>query len=445
MNVGHVPYGSPVGHGGPTYRELKGLSRLKQKVNIVIVGHVDHGKSTLVGRLLHDTGSLPEGRYDAIARVCEDTGKVFEFAFLLDALEEERDQGITIDNAQIRFETEKRGYVIIDAPGHKEFLKNMITGAASAEAALLLIDAEEGVQEQSRRHGYILQLLGIRQVAVVINKMDLVGFSETEFERVRKDYVAFLADLGVTARHVIPVSARDGDNIANRSERMAWYDGPTVLEALDGFDARVSKEGAPLRLPVQDVYKFDKRRIVAGRVESGTINAGDRVLFSPSGHSAVVQSVERWSSPRVGAAEAGESIGITLDEQIFVERGDIISHVHDAPRVTSTLQTNLFWLGQRPLSTGKRYVMKLATQEVEATVSAVSGVLNTATLVGAPVGTGDVAKNEVATVVFDLKRPVAFDETSNIVETGRFVIVDGYDVAGGGIIPTAEVPPTYSI
>lgn len=418
---------------------------MKQKVNIVIVGHVDHGKSTLVGRLLHDTGSLPEGKYDAVARICEDTGKVFEFAFLLDALEEERDQGITIDNAQIRFETEKRGYVIIDAPGHKEFLKNMITGAASAEAAVLLIDAEEGVQEQSRRHGYLLHLLGIQQVAVVINKMDLIGFSELAYTQVAQEYVDFLSELGVSARHVIPVSARDGDNIANRSERMAWYKGPTVLEALDGFDARAAQEGAPLRLPVQDVYKFDKRRIIAGRVESGTIQAGDKVVFSPSGRTAMVKTIERWQSPRDGAAEAGESIGITLDEQIFVERGEIVSHVECAPRTAEVIQGNVFWLGNRPLTPAKSYTLKLATQEVECSVSGVSGVLNTSTLVRSAPGTGEIARNEAGSVIFDLKRPVAYDEASRIVETGRFVIVDGYDVAGGGIIPSAQIPPTYNI
>ncbi|MHB1458785.1 MAG: GTP-binding protein, partial [Armatimonadota bacterium] len=186
------------------------IREAKPKMNIVIVGHVDHGKSTLVGRLFYDTDSLPEGKYDAVARVCEETGKEFELAFLLDALEEERDQGITIDTAQAYFHTEKRDYVIIDAPGHKEFLKNMITGAASADAAILLIDAEEGVQEQSRRHGYLLKLLGIKQVTVVINKMDLVDYSRDVFESVKAEYVRFLDRLHVKSQFVIPVSAKDG-------------------------------------------------------------------------------------------------------------------------------------------------------------------------------------------------------------------------------------------
>ena len=418
--------------------------RVKPTLNIVIVGHVDHGKSTLVGRLLHDTGSLPDGKYDAVARVCEETGKAFEFAFLLDALEEERDQGITIDNAQIRFETDQRTYAIIDAPGHKEFLKNMVTGASSADAALLLIDADEGVQEQSRRHGYILHLLGIRQVAVVINKLDLVGYSREVFENVRNTYLSFLRELGITPQFVIPLSAREGDNVASGSERMPWYDGPTVLQALDLFEAKVSKDHAPLRMPVQDVYKFDQRRIIAGRVESGTLREGDTVVFSPSGRKNVVKSIERWQSVRNGDAVAGESVGITLEEQAFVERGEIVSHEQSPPKSTSILHTNLFWLGDRALMVGGKYLLKLTTQEVECVVSAIGGVMNTATLQRNEKAR-EVAKNEVATVVFDMKKPVAFDSATEVVETGRFVIVDGFDTAGGGIIPKSDFPQSYQI
>jgi len=394
---------------------------------------------------LHDTGSLPEGKYEAVARVCEETGRPFEFAFLLDALEEERDQGITIDTAQIRFHTDRRTYVIIDAPGHKEFLKNMVTGAASAEAAILLIDAEEGVQEQSRRHGYLLHLLGIRQITVAINKMDLVGYAREVFDQVRDEYLAFLEPLGVSPQFVVPTCASNGDNIVNRSNEMPWYDGPTILEALDLFSPRPSREELPLRMPVQDVYKFDRRRIIAGRVESGRIAQGDRILFTPSGHRAAVKTIERWESLRDGAASAGESIGITLDEQIFVERGDIISHTASPPRQSSVLQANLFWLGDRHLAVGRKYVLKLATQEVECTVASISGVINTATLAKAGDVASEVAKNEVATVVFDLKNEIAFDAVTEIVETGRFVVVDGCDVAGGGIIPRAEMPESYQI
>lgn len=414
----------------------------RESMNVVLVGHVDHGKSTLVGRLFYDTGSLPDGRYEAVARVCEDTGKPFEFAFLLDALEEERDQGITIDTAQAQFHTALRDYVLVDAPGHKEFLKNMISGAASAEAAVLLIDAAEGVQEQSRRHGYLLHLLGIRQIIVAINKMDLVGYSREVFEQVRADYLAFLGELGVTPQRVIPVAAREGDNVASRGERMPWYDGPTILQALDGFQARPERRHLPLRFPVQDVYKFDARRIVAGRVESGTLAAGDQVLFSPSGHRGVVKSIERWQSPRTGPAEAGESVGFTLTEQLFIERGDVVSHTSQVLAVSQRLQARLFWLGDRHLSTGRPYVMKLTTQEVPCHLESIGPVVDTSSLETRT--QSEVAKNEVATVTLFLKKPVAFDPFAELVETGRFVLVDGFDVAGGGIV-LAPVDGDYTI
>ena len=405
----------------------------RASMNIVIVGHVDHGKSTLVGRLFYDTDSLPQGRYEAVARVCEESGKPFEFAFLLDALEEERDQGITIDTAQAQFHTAARDYVLIDAPGHKEFLKNMVTGAASAEAAILLIDAAEGVQEQSRRHGYLLRLLGIRQVVIAINKMDMVGYSQEVFENVCQAYLAFLNELGVRPQAVVPTSAREGDNIANRSTNMPWYSGPTIIETLDNFALRPTSEHLALRFPVQDVYKFDQRRIVAGRVESGTIAEGDEIRFSPSGHRAVVQTVERWHSGKGSPAQAGESVGITLTEPIFVERGEVASHIKDAPCVGSELHANLFWLGERHLVPGRSYVIKLATQEIPCQLGSIISVVDTATLTTSS-QQHEVAKNEVATVTLSLKKSVAFDAFAEIVETGRFVLVDEFDLAGGGII-----------
>jgi bifunctional enzyme CysN/CysC len=399
---------------------------------IVIVGHVDHGKSTLVGRLFYDTDSLPEGRYEAVAQVCEETGKPFEFAFLLDALEEERDQGITIDTAQAQFHTALRDYMLIDAPGHKEFLKNMVSGAASAEAAILLIDAAEGVQEQSRRHGYLLHLLGIRQVVVAINKMDLAAYAQAIYEEIRTEYLAFLGQLDVHPQAVIPVAARHGDNIAGHSAAMPWYDGPTIIEALDGFATKPSREHLPLRFPVQDVYKFDHRRIIAGRVEAGQIAEGDAIVFQPSGHRGVVKTIERWSTPRTGPALAGESVGITLTEQLFIERGEIAAHPAASPRTGSELLAHVFWLGERHLAPGRPYVLKLATQEIPCVVAHISGVVNTATL--DTLDQGEVAKNEVATVTLALKKPVAYDIFTDIVETGRFVLVDGFDVAGGGIL-----------
>ena len=277
-------------------------TRETRQLRIVIVGHVDHGKSTLVGRLIHETGSLPEGKLEAIRAMSERRGMPFEWAFLMDAIQAERDQGITIDTTQIWFRTKKRPYVIIDAPGHKEFLKNMVTGAASSEAALLLIDAHEGVQEQSRRHGYLLHLLGVKQVAVLVNKMDLVGYSADRFGQVAEDYRAYLRGLGVTPACIVPISAREGDNMVEHAGSMPWYQGPTVLQALDAFEYKELPVERPLRMPVQDVYKFDQRRIIAGRVESGTLNVGDAVIFSPSTNDCSVVSTCGAGTPYCAAA-----------------------------------------------------------------------------------------------------------------------------------------------
>src|SRR5690349_7902832 len=216
-----------------------------EQLKIVIVGHVDHGKSTFVGRLFHDTGSLPEGKLEQLQLIAERRGVPFEWANLMDALQSERDQNITIDTAQIWFQTKKRQYVIIDAPGHKEFLKNMVTGAANAEAALLLIDANEGVQEQSRRHGYLLNLLGIRQIAVLVNKMDLQDYSQERFDSIERDYRKFLASIGVEPTYFIPISAKNGENIATKSKMMPWWSGPTVLEILDEFKVAAMPSDQP--------------------------------------------------------------------------------------------------------------------------------------------------------------------------------------------------------
>jgi bifunctional enzyme CysN/CysC len=404
-----------------------------ETLKVAIVGHVDHGKSTLVGRLLHDTGSLPDGKLETIQEVCKRRGVPFEWAFLMDALQAERDQGVTIDTSQIWFRTARRRYVIIDAPGHKEFLKNMITGAAAGDAALLVIDAEEGVKEQSRRHGYLLHLLGVRQVAVAVNKMDLVGYDQGRFETIVSEYGAYLSDIGVTATHVIPVSAREGDNVADRSQAMAWYGGPTVLEALDHFQIVTQPEGLPLRIPVQDVYRFDERRIIAGRVESGVLRVGDTVLFSPSNKTGKVRSIEAWGSDTPPQeATAGHSIGFTLEDQIFVERGEVVSHEVDPPVETDVFRARVFWLGDKNLVVGNSYTMKLNTAEAEIRVQSIEHVIDTGDLSTAP--SDLVERNGVAEVVLQSDRMVALDEFVDVPAGGRFVFLDGYTIAGGGII-----------
>ncbi|GBD41931.1 Bifunctional enzyme CysN/CysC [bacterium HR39] len=414
-------------------------TRDSRPLPIVVVGHVDHGKSTLVGRLLHDTGSLPEGKVEEVRASCERRGMPFEWAFVLDALQAERDQGITIDTTQIRFRSAKRPYVIIDAPGHKEFLKNMVTGAARAEAAVLVVDAEEGVREQSRRHGYLLRLLGIPQIAVVVNKMDLVGWSAERFGEVAEELRAYLEGLGVEPAAFVPVSAREGDNLVRHSPRMAWYQGPTVLGVLDSFEPLPRPVDRPLRMPVQDVYKFDRRRIIAGRIESGRLKVGDEIVFSPSNKTARVKSIEAWNVPeRPEEAVAGESIGITLDEQIFVERGEIVSHVENAPMETTVFRGRLFWLGQKPLEVGGTYTLRLGTAEARVRVEKIERVIDTTDLSGRPAER--IERFGAGEVILRADRMLALDPFESNPVTGRFVLVEDYVPVGGGIVSMEGYP-----
>lgn len=405
-----------------------------ENLNIVIVGHVDHGKSTLLGRLYADTDSLPDGKLEKVQAICRQQGKEFEYAFLFDAFLEEQEQGITIDTARTFFMWKGRQYIIIDAPGHKEFLKNMISGAARAEAALLLIDALEGVKEQSKKHGYLLSLLGVRQFAVVVNKMDLVGYRQDVFDGIEKEYREFLGQFKAVPTQFIPVSAKLGDNIAHRSEQMSWYSGSTVLDTLGAFSKEAARSEQPLRLPVQDVYKFDARRIITGRITAGRVKVGDHLVFSPSNKRANIRTVEAFNiEPQPTKGQAGQSIGVTLDEQIFVERGEIASHQEQLPQVSTAFRANLFWLGKRPLEKGRKYLLRVATKEVDCEVASIHRIIDTMDLAQQQ-GSHTVGKNQVAELTLRTKTPVAFDLSASFEATGRFVLVDEYDIAGGGII-----------
>jgi bifunctional enzyme CysN/CysC len=412
----------------------------QESMNIVITGHVDHGKSTVVGRLLADTGSLPEGKLDQIREMCRRTSKPFEYAFLLDALKDERSQGITIDAARVFFKTPKRHYIIIDAPGHIEFLKNMVTGASHAEAAVLVIDAEEGVRENSRRHGYMLSLLGIRQLVVLINKMDLVGYRQETFEALRAEYAAFLEKIGLVGDY-IPVSGMAGDNIASLSEAMPWYRGQTVLESLDAFCKAPPPVGKPFRMPVQDVYKFtregDKRRIVAGTVESGTLHTGDEVIFYPSGKRSRVQTLEAFNAAPPTAFEAGAAAAFTLETQIYIARGQVAARVGQAPpQISTRLQVSLFWMGKQPLRKGKEYLLKLGAARQPVVVEDILHVMDAAELSGRP-DAECVEYHNVADCILRSERAIAFDPADVMEGTSRFVIVDDYEIRGGGIVRKA--------
>jgi bifunctional enzyme CysN/CysC len=412
-----------------------------QRMNIVIVGHVDHGKSTVIGRLLADTHSLPEGKLEQVRASCERSSKPFEYAFLLDALKDEQAQGITIDAARVFFKTATRPYLILDAPGHIEFLKNMITGAARAEAALLVIDAQEGVQENSRRHGYMVSLLGIRQLAVLVNKMDLVGWDRAVYDRIVREYGAFLEQVGIRPQCFIPASGRDGDNIATRSTNLPWYNGPTVLDALDGFYTEPSPVDSPFRMPVQGVYKFtkqgDDRRIVAGTIDSGAVSVGDEVIFYPSGKKSRVKSIEGFNRPERTRATAGSATGFTLHEQIYISRGEIAAlEGQPRPQVTTRLRVSVFWLGKDPMVRRKEYLLKLGTARVTARVEEILRVMDASTLEAAEQRAA-VQRHDVAECVLKLDRAIACDLAEAVAATSRFVLVEDFEIRGGGIVREA--------
>jgi bifunctional enzyme CysN/CysC len=405
------------------------------KLRVVFVGHVDHGKSTLIGRILHDTGSLPEGKIEEIKKACAAEGMGFEFAFLLDALLEEQKQNVTIDTTEIPFRTTRRRYAIIDAPGHKEFLKNMITGASRADAAILVISADEGVREQSRRHAYLLSMLGIKHVVVVVNKMDLVDYSEKRFREIEQEYRKFLRELGLDARTFIPASAKEGENVARASMKIKWYCAASVLEALDLLEPQQREVDLPLRFCVQDVYRFDRRRIIAGRIETGTLRVGDQLVFSPANKSSVVATIERWNAQENnGPAVAGDSIGITLGEQIFVERGHIASHENETPIEANRFHADLFWIVREPLRVGHLYGLRLATQDVKCEVVSIERVMDSSTLETKSDGREQLERNETGRLTIQTRAPLVIDNHDRIPNLGRFVIIDDGQICGGGTI-----------
>jgi bifunctional enzyme CysN/CysC len=409
------------------------------RLTLVVAGHVDHGKSTLVGRLLADTGAVPEGKLERIRRDCERNGKPFEYAFLLDSLKDEQSQGITIDAARVFFSTSRREYQVIDAPGHVELIRNLVTGASRANAALLVIDAKEGVRENSRRHAALLSMLGIRQIAIAVNKMDLVGFGQEAFRRVESEIRQFVESFGLLIRGVVPVVSREGSNLTARSAQMPWYEGPDVLQLIESFEAVLPAVRGPLRMPVQGVYKFakggDDRRIIAGTVESGTLHALDEVTFHPSGKRAAVKTIEGFNQPARNEAAAGNAAGFTLQEQIYVTRGELAA-AGPAPLVASRARTSIFWLGREPLSRGKSYVLKLGSARVEARVEAVHRAMDSAGSASFE-QPESVLRNQFADCTLRFARPIAFDVPETCAATSRFVLVEDFEIRGGGIMREA--------
>ena len=399
---------------------------------IVIVGHVDHGKSTLIGRLLYDTGCLPPDKFSEIESSSEMLGKRVEFAFVMDCLEEERSRGITIDTTQTFFKTPKRRYVIIDAPGHKEFLKNMITGTSQAEVALLIIDSSEGIQDQTRRHAYILSMLGLKQICVLLNKIDLIDYSQDHFLQLEKTVNDFLERLNIHPTFILPISAIQGDNIATPSEKISWFDGPTVLQALDTFK-ELKVEEKPLRLPIQDVYSMDGQNILVGRIEAGHLIRGEEIYLLPQKKKVVPKRIKKFLMEDVAKADFEESVGICLKGRQRAKRGQVLTG--DLSSVVSDrIQANIFWMDHTPYRIGDPLLFRCVTQEVPCRIEKVFKKFDPASLEVIEENAASIGVAEVATIMIHLEDQVVVDPFNDIPEMGRFVLEKEGRPAAGGII-----------
>ncbi|MCK4421330.1 GTP-binding protein [candidate division WOR-3 bacterium] len=404
-------------------------------LKFVIVGHIDHGKSTLIGRLLVDTDSIP---YDKIKEIEESREKrmdgEIEFAFLVDHFREERERKITIDTVHTFFETPKRGYVIIDAPGHVEYVKNMISGASQAEMALLIVDVTEGVCEQTKRHANLLSMLGIAQVIVAINKMDIVYYKEEKFKRVSNEVRGFFTQIGMNADYYIPISALKGDNVATRSRKMDWYDGPNILQSLDSIKLGSTAEDKSLLFPIQDVYEIDGNRIAVGRVEAGRVEAGMEVKILPEGRKSSIKRIEKFQEDRERVV-AGESIGVIIEDPNFIQRGSVMCVEGKEPIVTNRIKANLIWLSKQGFIIDESIRMRLSTQEVNANITCIKKRIDSSSLEVIEEDATRIGNLEIGEVEIRTEEPIVVTKFNDIQELGRFVLVRGNDVVAGGINP----------
>jgi sulfate adenylyltransferase subunit 1 len=397
---------------------------------IVIVGHVDHGKSTLIGRLLYGTGALTHDRADDVSRSSAGLNKDMEYAFALDALEEEREGAMTIDTTQAFFSSKKRRYTIVDAPGHKEFLKNMITGTSYAEAAVLVVDVAEGVQEQTKRHAYLLNLVGLRNIIIALNKMDLALYDQQVFATVQKDIIGYLNNMDLKPQAVIPISARAGDNIVTGSDAMPWYQGPCLLEALDGLEVKTISE-QPLRYPVQDVYEIDGRKVIVGRIESGEVRHGMDVYFLPSAKKSKVAQIIKYMKQPLDIAGFGEAVGLVLDNGYTPGRGEVIAGDVNA-LITKDIHARVFWF-DGSYNQNELVLIKHTTQSADASMT-IMNKLDPAIIEEVILSPLDIEIGEVAEVMINLKQEVVIDLFSAIPEMGRFIIEKEGIPVGGGIV-----------
>jgi len=409
----------------------------KSLLRFITCGSVDDGKSTLIGRLLYDSKMIFE---DQLAALEADSKKVgtqggeLDFALLVDGLAAEREQGITIDVAYRFFSTDKRKFIVADTPGHEQYTRNMVTGASGADLAVILIDARKGVLTQTRRHSYLVSLIGIRKVVLAINKMDLVGYSEATFNKIVEDYTAFARQIGIEDFVAIPVSGLRGDNIKDPSEHMDWYHGPTLMGYLETVDIEDVAQHRPLRMPVQWVNRpnLDFRGF-AGTIASGMVKQGERVRVLPSGRESTVARIVTMDGD-LDHAIAGQAITLTLADEIDISRGDVIARPDDLPGVADQFEAVVVWMSDEPMLPGRPYWLKIGTKQVSATITEPKYKVNVNTL--EHLAAKKLELNEIGICNVSLDQSIAFDPYQQCRETGSFILIDRLTNAtvGAGMI-----------
>jgi sulfate adenylyltransferase subunit 1 len=407
---------------------LRPCDQVSSLLRLTTAGSVDDGKSTLVGRLLHDTQSILADQLAAVDRATRARGgSKLDLALLTDGLRAEREQGITIDVAYRYFATPTRKFVLADCPGHVQYTRNTVTGASTAELAVVLVDARNGVVEQTRRHLAVMAFLRVPHVVLAVNKMDLVDFAEPTFRRIESQFASVAGSLGVPDVVAVPVSALHGDNVAARSARTPWYHGPTLLEHLEAVPTGREAVAEPLRFPVQLVLRprtpeYPDYRGLAGQVASGVLEVGDDIVALPSGGRSTVTGIDTPDGPVLRAA-AGQSVTVLLDDEIDVGRGEVLARPEQAPRVVTELAADLCWLSDRPLRAGTRVIVKHGTRTVRAIVTELTGRLDLDTLRrgAAPVA---LELNEIGGAHIQLAEPLAVDSYASDRHTGGFLVID---------------------
>ncbi|WP_421222916.1 sulfate adenylyltransferase subunit CysN [Aeromonas enteropelogenes] len=397
----------------------------KSLLRFLTCGSVDDGKSTLIGRLLHDSQQIYEDQLKALesdSQKLGTTGEKLDLALLVDGLQAEREQGITIDVAYRYFSTAKRKFIISDTPGHEQYTRNMATGASTCDLAIILIDARKGVLDQTRRHSFIASLLGIKQFVVAVNKMDLVEFSQEVFERISAEYREFAKKLSVDTIHIVPVSALDGDNVVNQSDKLAWYEGETLLSLLENAEVERELERHPVRLPVQYVNRpnLDFRGF-AGTLASGILRVGDRLAVLPSGKESTVTRIVTFDGD-LEYALPGQAITVTFADEIDISRGDLLVDAAKRPQVTQNVLAHIVWMGEESLQPGRVYDVKLATKKSRGHVEAIRHRIEINKL--DELAASELKLNEIGLCELSLTDPVAFDPYQEIRDTGSFILID---------------------